>query len=143
MQEVTGHTSPPAWDLWKPFTYCSIEENSFRDLTVLIFERWYSFFHIADQDTARYSLCSARENNCVSWAEPLGSFVYTVYSIFVFRWLFIAIEYQTNWQGTSDDLAEGNTSLRLVFLVPFLQMTAPQLLYSTCEDGSGNSSISN
>ena len=96
-----------------------------------------------DQDTARYSLCSARENNCVSWAEPLGSFVYTVYSIFVFRWLFIAIEYQTNWQGTSDELAEGNTSPRLVFLVPFLQMTAPQLLYSTYEDGSGNSSISN
>ena len=35
----------------------------------LIFEPWYSLY-IADQDTARYSLCSAREN-CVSWAEPL------------------------------------------------------------------------
>ena len=35
----------------------------------LKFERWYRFY-IADQDTARYSLCSAREN-CVSGAEPL------------------------------------------------------------------------
>ena len=35
----------------------------------LKFEPWYSLY-IADQDTARYSLCSAREN-CVSWAEPL------------------------------------------------------------------------
>ena len=34
LQEVTGRTSSPAWNLWKPFTYCSIEENSFRNLTV-------------------------------------------------------------------------------------------------------------
>ena len=34
LQEVTGRTSSLAWNLWKPFTYCSIEENSFRDLTV-------------------------------------------------------------------------------------------------------------
>ena len=33
LQEVTGRTSSPAWNLWKPFTYCSIEENFFRDLT--------------------------------------------------------------------------------------------------------------
>ena len=36
----------------------------------LIFELWYSLY-IADQDTARYSLCSARENCVTSWAEPL------------------------------------------------------------------------
>ena len=67
LQEVTGRTSSPAWNLWKPFTYCSIEENSFRDLTVWNLN---DSFCIVDQDTARYSLCSAREN-CVNWAEPL------------------------------------------------------------------------
>ena len=25
--KVTGRTSSPAWKLWKPFSYCSIEEN--------------------------------------------------------------------------------------------------------------------
>ena len=41
--EVTGRTSSPAWNLWKPFSYCSIEENSFRDLTCsLKFEPWYT-----------------------------------------------------------------------------------------------------
>ena len=44
--------------------YCFFQGSS-----ILKFERWYRFY-IADQDTARYSLCSAREN-CVSWAEPL------------------------------------------------------------------------
>ena len=33
------------------------------------FEPWYSFY-TADQDMARYSLCSAGENICASWAEP-------------------------------------------------------------------------
>ena len=61
LQQVTRRTSSPAWNLWKPFTYCSSEENSFRD------ERWYSF-RKADKDTARYSLCSAGEN-CVSRAD--------------------------------------------------------------------------
>ena len=68
LQEVTGSTSSPKWNLWKPLTYCSIEENSFS----LKFELWYSFY-IADQETARYSLYSAGEN-CVSWAEPWWTF---------------------------------------------------------------------
>ena len=42
-------------------------------------EPWYSF-DIADQDTARYSLCSAREN-CVSWAEPFKCQQQTIYSV--------------------------------------------------------------
>ena len=63
LQEVTGCIPSPVWNLWKPFTYCSIEENSLRDLTLsLKFEWWYSFY-IADQDTARQSFCSAGENN--------------------------------------------------------------------------------
>ena len=44
--------------------YCFFQGSS-----ILKFERWYRFY-VADQDTARYSLCSATEN-CVSWAEPL------------------------------------------------------------------------
>ena len=109
-------------------------ETKLRDITVAC---------TVTQREQRYHRKEQGVQICVSWAEPLGSFVYTIYSIFVFRWLFIAIEYQTHWQGTSDDLAEGNTSLRLVLLVPFLQMTSPQLLYSTCEDSTGNSSVSN
>ena len=46
------------------------------------FERWYRFY-IADQDTARYSLCSAREN-CVSWAEPLKCTADNLFSSRVF-----------------------------------------------------------
>ena len=48
----------------------------------LKFERWYRFY-IADQDTARYSLCSAREN-CVSWAEPLKCSTDNLFSSRVF-----------------------------------------------------------
>ena len=63
LQEVTGRTSSWAWNLWKPLTYCSIEENSFRQGSYsLKFERWYRF-HIADQGTARYSLCSGAPND--------------------------------------------------------------------------------
>ena len=48
----------------------------------LKFERWYRFY-IADQDTARYSLCSAREN-CVSGAEPLKCLTDNLFSSRVF-----------------------------------------------------------
>ena len=48
----------------------------------LKFELWYRFY-IADQDTARYSLCSAREN-CVSWAEPLKCSTDNLFSSRVF-----------------------------------------------------------
>ena len=48
----------------------------------LKFEPWYSLY-IADQDTARYSLCSAREN-CVSWAEPLKCTTDNLFSSRVF-----------------------------------------------------------
>ena len=47
---MTGRTSSPAWNLWKPFTCWSIEENSFRDLTS--YDDIASY--IADQDAARY-----------------------------------------------------------------------------------------
>ena len=41
------------------FTCCSSEENSFRDFKKFFkFEWWYNF-HVADQNTALYSLCSA------------------------------------------------------------------------------------
>ena len=46
------------------------------------FERWYRFY-IADQDTARYNLCSAMEN-CVSWAEPLKLLTDNLFSSRVF-----------------------------------------------------------
>ena len=48
----------------------------------LKFERWYRFY-IADQDTARYSLCSAGEN-CLSWAEPLKCSTDNLFSSRVF-----------------------------------------------------------
>ena len=81
LQEVTGRTSSPAWNLWKPFTYCSIKEL-FQGSYSFKFERWHNFY-IADQDTARYSLCSAREN-CVSWAEPLKCTADNLFSSRVF-----------------------------------------------------------
>ena len=45
----------------------------------LKFVPWYSLY-IADQDTARYSLCSATEN-CVSWAEPFFYVQQTICSV--------------------------------------------------------------
>ena len=48
----------------------------------LKFERWYRFY-IADQDTVRYSLCSAREN-CVSGAEPFKCSTDNLFSSRVF-----------------------------------------------------------
>ena len=46
------------------------------------FEPWYTLY-IADQDTARYSIFSAREN-CVSWAEPLKCTTDNLFSSRVF-----------------------------------------------------------
>ena len=54
---------------WKSFTYCSSEENLFRDFYTLKILRWYSLY-VADQDTPRYSLRSVKEK-CVSLAAPL------------------------------------------------------------------------
>ena len=84
LQEVTGRTSSPAWNLWKPFTYCSIAGDLFQGSYSLKFEPWYSLY-IADQDTARYSLCSAREY-CVSWAEPLKCTTDYLFSSRVLIW---------------------------------------------------------
>ena len=33
-QGATGRTSSPAWNLWKPSTFCPSEENSVRDFTI-------------------------------------------------------------------------------------------------------------
>ena len=77
----------PLWNLWKPSTYWCSSENSFRDFTLTKLNddfyqyqgpsiNIYSFF-VADQDTARDSICMFNTGKCVSLAEP-----YTIDSSF-------------------------------------------------------------
>ena len=77
----------PLWNLWKPSTYWCSSENSFRDFTLTKLNddfyqyqgpsiNIYSFF-VADQDTARDSICMFNTGKCISLAEP-----YTIDSSF-------------------------------------------------------------
>ena len=40
LQEVTGRTSSPVWNLWKPFTYCSIAGDLFQGSYILQLKIW-------------------------------------------------------------------------------------------------------
>ena len=70
--------------LWKPFTYCSSEENFLMDFTFSHLNDDQYSFYIANQEMAWYSLCSAGEN-FVSWEETLTWICFLFITIYLIK----------------------------------------------------------